>query len=318
MSEQKVPRRLFKYRAFTPLSLELLLADQVFFADPGTFNDPLDTRPRLEADLNNSELQALLIRLAETRFSMELKAAARSMRSEGERTQAYIKSRSQSLAQALADEAEYQASDPSYEVSLEEARTQVLRFAIERELLKRYEKGILSLASRHNCPLMWSHYGDQHRGICLGYSVPAGVTDLHRVRYGGSRRVLASDVKDMVNGDKNARLRVDEGVLLRKAQSWRYEREWRLIGSRGLHDSPLELEEVIFGLRCPDVVRHSIARALSGRGREVKLLSIEEKPGTFLLKQAALDEQELLLAYPRRALDIAGAFFDLDATDEVS
>jgi len=77
MSEQKVPRRLYKYRAFTPLSLELLLADQVFFADPSTFNDPLDTRPRLEADLDNAELQDLLIRLAETRLSMELKAASK-------------------------------------------------------------------------------------------------------------------------------------------------------------------------------------------------------------------------------------------------
>jgi hypothetical protein len=43
----------------------------------------------------------------------------------------------------------------------------------------------------------------------------------------------------------------------RKAASWRYEREWRVIGQRGLHTSPLELEELIFGMRCEETVRYA-------------------------------------------------------------
>lgn len=305
MPEQSLPRRLYKYKAFTPLSLELLLADQVFFADPSTFNDPLDTRPRLEADLDNAELQSLLVRLAEARLALELAAAAKGMRTDGPKTQAHILSRSQALAQALADEVDQDARHPDLTVPREAAKTRLLRHAIERELLHRYERGILSLASRHDCPLMWSHYGDQHRGLCIGYSVPERqALELHKVSYGGHRRVMASDVRDMLNGEEEARRRVDEGVLLRKAHSWRYEREWRLIGTRGLSDSPLELEEVIFGLRCPEVVRHSVARALSGRHRKVKLYAITERPGTFLLRRAPVDEEELAAEYPRRALDV--------------
>jgi hypothetical protein len=86
--------------------------------------------------------------------------------------------------------------------------------------------------------------------------VPAEIgEDLHKVKYGGSRLVPTSKVIAMLNGDGDARREVDEAILLRKAASWRYEREWRLIGQRGLQDSPLELEEVIFGMRCKESVK---------------------------------------------------------------
>jgi hypothetical protein len=40
----------------------------------------------------------------------------------------------------------------------------------------------VALGARADCPLMWSHYGDQHNGICIGYSIPDDAT-VHRVRY---------------------------------------------------------------------------------------------------------------------------------------
>jgi hypothetical protein len=45
------PKRVYKYRAFSELLAEALVLDQLFFADPSSFNDPLDARPTLEADL---------------------------------------------------------------------------------------------------------------------------------------------------------------------------------------------------------------------------------------------------------------------------
>jgi hypothetical protein len=77
----------------------------------------------------------------------------------------------------------------------------------------------------------------------------------NKVEYGGSRLVQASKVAAMLEGDNMARQAVDTAVLLRKAASWRYEREWRLVGQRGLQNSPLELEEVIFGIRSESAVK---------------------------------------------------------------
>ena len=95
----------------------------------------------------------------------------------------------------------------------------MLRYRIELELLQRYEKGIVALAERADCPLLWSHYGDQHGGICIGYSVPTDtVDDVHKVNYGGSRQVSASLVAAMLAESDDARMQVDEAVLLRKAE----------------------------------------------------------------------------------------------------
>src|SRR5262245_29550689 len=67
----KIPATLYKYRSFSNLTLDGLIADQLFFADPSTFNDPLDTKPVLEADLDAAALADILRRLVEERVRAE-------------------------------------------------------------------------------------------------------------------------------------------------------------------------------------------------------------------------------------------------------
>ena len=186
---------------------------------------------------------------------------------------------------------------------------QPLRYRIELELLRRYEKGIVSFAERGDCPLMWSHYGDQHRGICLGYSVPEGATgDVHQVAYEGDRLVRASEVAAMLDGDDIASARVDAAVMLRKAESWSYEQEWRLIGRRRTESSPLELEEVIFGMRCRDSAKYTIMKALECRNGSAKFYEMREESGTFNLRKDELGYEDQLFTYfPRRHLNILEA-----------
>jgi len=312
--ETTIPRRLFKYRAFSSLSLDLLVSDRVYYADPSTFNDPLDTRPSLKIDLNVAELENTLSRLVERRTNAEMSAAAKTIKYRGPKTRDHIERHSRRQAEQLIDEIWHNATDPEYD--FDDPQPFHFRRHIEVELLRQYDKGIVSLAGRATCPLMWSHYGDQHRGICIGYSVPERTaSDVHKVRYGGSRLVEASKVAAMLAGNDVARNQVDEAVLLRKAHSWRYEREWRLIEQRGLQNSPLELEEVIFGMRCVPSVKHAVVKALEGRDRQVKFYEMREIPGTFRLKKYALnDDDELFVQFPRRWLSTLEAFEPLFAT----
>lgn len=129
--------------------------------------------------------------------------------------------------------------------------------------------------------------------------------------YGGSRNVKASDV-DAIEADVQARRRVDEAALFRKAPDWRYEREWRLVGNRGSQDSPLELEEVIFGVRCPTTVKFTIVKALENRRRNVQFYEVPEPHGTFKLRKRLLETAELLAGLPLRHLDIYDHFKNLD------
>ncbi|MFE8585837.1 DUF2971 domain-containing protein [Sphingomonas sp. NCPPB 2930] len=177
-----------------------------------------------------------------------MSAAAKTIRYRGPKTIEHISRHSRREAARLIERIRYDATSPAYEIA--DPELFLLGHYVESELLQRYDKGVLSLAERAHCPLMWSHYGDQHRGLCVGYSIPDDVrSDLHRISYVGSRLVQASAVGRMLDGDSAAREQAEEAVLLRKAAEWRYEKEWRLIGPRGLHDSPIELEEIDFGMR---------------------------------------------------------------------
>lgn len=308
---KKIPRRLYKYRAFSNLTLESLVGDQLWYADPSTFNDPLDTRPSLNTDLDVHQLENVLRRLVENRIRAEMSAAAKTIRYQGPKTLGHIERHSHHRAEQLIADIAYNATNPEYDFG--DPHAFLLGQYIEEELLRQYEKGIISLAVRATCPLMWSHYGEQHNGICIGYSVPAdAASEIHLVEYGGSRFVDASDIAKMLDGDEIARKRVDSAVLLRKAADWRYEREWRLVGPRGLQDSPLELEEVIFGMRCKSPVMYAIAKALENRDRLVKFFEMREVRGTFKLKKMPLDLNELSASMPRRARSIYEAFEKLD------
>ncbi len=311
MSKQpNTPTRLYKYRAFSNRLLDMLVEDELYYANPSDFNDPLDSRPTLAADLDVHELEHLLSRLVTQRTKAEMTAAANAIKYRGPRTLDHIARHSRNKAAQLVSQVEYSAGNPIYDVM--DPHRFLLRQYLEEELLRRYDRGIVSFGSRATCPLMWSHYGDQHRGICAGYSVPADATDqLHKINYGGSRNVKASDVAAMdINAD--ARRRVDEAVLLRKAASWRYEREWRLIGNRGSQPSPLELEEVVFGIRCQPTVKYAIVKALENRRRPVQFNEMHECPGTFQLRKRRLDVDELGVSLPRRSRDALEAFENLD------
>lgn len=304
------PTRLYKYRTFSESTLSVLVEDVVYFADPSTFNDPLDVSPNVRPDLSVPELEAMLTALVNRRVTAELSDAASTLRYRGPRTAEHIEKLARRAADQVISTIRYNATDPDYAVDSPEQL--LLAQAIEDELRRDYGKGVLSLAERSNCPLMWSHYGGQHHGVCLGYSLPTGMTQqVGRVRYGGSRLVLASSIQAMLRGDEGARETVDASVLFTKARRWAYEREWRLIGKQGLQDSPLELEEVIFGMRCPTAVIYAITRSLATRGREVNFFVIREQQGNFELRKLRLDLNSLNAELPRRCREYDGLFDDV-------
>ena len=93
--------------------------------------------------------------------------------------------------------------------------------------------------------LMWSHYADNHRGICLEFALDSPV-------FGSAKEVqyLSSYPKWAPHS-----LMTDTSphVLLTKSDAWAYEHEYRIIGlsggiSRPYKDSPLELSGDYLGI----------------------------------------------------------------------
>lgn len=94
-----------------------------------------------------------------------------------------------------------------------------------------------SFSEESNSTLMWSHYADSHRGICVEYDFNdvAENSILHKllfpVCYTENPVYLGDLIKDKDN-DKICSYPVDTAVvcaLINKSTSWQYEREWRII-----------------------------------------------------------------------------------------
>jgi hypothetical protein len=96
---------------------------------------------------------------------------------------------------------------------------------------------------------------------------------------------------------------------------WGYEKEWRLIGPRGVNASPLEMEEIVFGMRCAAAVKYAVVKALEDRDRAVRFYEIREQPGRFTLVKRAMDTDELKVSFPHRARSIHEAFAGLTDLD---
>lgn len=82
--------------------------------------------------------------------------------------------------------------------------------------------------------LLWAHYAENHKGICLEYDFPDdALTQFISIRYSDSQPVLERVVR-FYEGDNNAgalsiRIGPDAAVFLTKSLDWKYEHEWRML-----------------------------------------------------------------------------------------
>jgi len=287
------PGKVFRYQKFSELSLDALCHDQLYFSDPKAFNDPLDCQPNVESDSNVDELRSILREQIQKRVEAETLSSLSSAKVVGDTATQHAKSIAVQLAENELANIGYHATNPDYECSNIDAECKLLTYAIQSELLKQYDRGICCFSSTVDNPLLWSHYGDQHRGLCVGYDLNRKPKPrLHKVVYGSNRIIHTSAImKAIVEKRHEYQERLDRDVLLRKALPWSYEEEWRLLGNRGIQDSVLALKDITFGLRCPIAVKHALINALGSRLGGVEFYEIYQVKGSFDLKKRNVETE---------------------------
>lgn len=300
---KRLPGTFYKYRDFSKNTLDSLCYDRLYFAHPGIFNDPLDCNATVECDSSPDELRTLLAVLIRKRVKSEVLDSLSQARVQGAGAAAYAEKRALLEVQSQLAEIAYNATNPEYTVPKDEAEGWELTREIDRELRRYYERGVCCFSTTYASPLLWSHYGDQHRGLCIGYGLDRRPKPQpRRVVYGGSRAVPTSLLtKALVHEDQIAKEELDRDVLLRKARGWGYEKEWRLIGAQGDQDSPLLLKDITFGLRCPSSVVHAVTKALAARISPVRYYQMDEVNGRFILRRREVDIDELDMYMPNTA-----------------
>ena len=117
-------------------------------------------------------------------------------------------------------------------------------------------QGLLCFGADWSNAVMWSHYGEKHKGVCLGFDVRR--TLLQRIEY-KDKRVRAALGSDPATAVLTPALQNQLACI--KAQAWHYEEELRrfvvlasTVSEPPLHfvsfDADMQLKEVILGDRC--------------------------------------------------------------------
>lgn len=120
--------------------------------------------------------------------------------------------------------------------------------------------GVCSFSSDMNETLLWSHYADDHKGVCLGYKLPtAEFKSDKKFQFIGADKVKYSS--DLMWGlFKKAPMKVTDFVdelikiyLTTKDEAWDYEKEKRIIrGEHGKYNiNGKFLRQICFGLQTP-------------------------------------------------------------------
>lgn len=244
--------RLYRYQPFDPERLRnLLQTNKVHCTSPDRFNDPWDCRPCLnEAELEKPDV-----------LEKHMKWFEQADRKHHPKTEEEHSRMAEALRQNPG-----RVREMVNEVSA----------GIGSVIDQRY--GVCCFTTKSDSTLMWSHYADHHRGIC--------------VEFGTDNEVVCAALKVLYCDEYPFLDLADDGALhnllplISKSSDWGYEDEYRLVaqerkvalgtGSLMMDDHMLELptrtiESVIVGCSTPGNVRDEVHKIVAETGGAVEI-----------------------------------------------
>lgn len=141
--------------------------------------------------------------------------------------------------------------------------------------------GLSSFSEVHDHELMWAHYADQYRGICIAYSFAKLLDDLgDDVSF---VRMYYNEMVPLVRHSRQEPNDVAKMVLSYKNYRWLYEREWRMFAPLGkiLYTDKSCVTRVYLGSRIAPDKRTKIIRTMISLGIETHDMKIEKYSMTF-------------------------------------
>ena len=150
----------------------------------------------------------------------------------------------------------YEMADRNRRSALRATRDQLTR-----------NRGMLCFSADWRDPVIWAHYSDKHRGICLSFEVPD--EKCRKVNYVANRLPFPAKLSE-ADAEK---------LLFTKYVSWKYEQEIRVWAElndseRGLYFAPfgemLNLVKVVAGASC-SLSASEITEALGPLARDTSV-----------------------------------------------
>ncbi|CAM3479615.1 DUF2971 domain-containing protein [Arcobacter aquimarinus] len=162
-------------------------------------------------------------------------------------------------------------------------------------IIEKSKVGILSMSTNNKNILMWSHYADNHKGLCFGFKndfyKESGIT-MSKVIYSEDDRYelipyLGCEIEDI------------KRMFTLKSRYWEYEEEFRLLdlkNSYGLKRfNNKYLKEILFGCKADETNIKKIIQLCQLNGfKHVIFKKARIVPGKFELDFDELDKNKYL------------------------
>ncbi|WP_166727605.1 DUF2971 domain-containing protein [Mucilaginibacter gilvus] len=218
-------RPLYKYRANDKYLIDLITKSELYFSSPIDFNDPFDSNLEILNAVGKEEI-----------------------------IEHYRKT--------------VKPSDDFFSNILEKSLNDKSVFEIINSTLKKEfykwvnEAAICSLSKTSHDLLMWGHYTNCHKGVCLGFDpslLETSLGTIYDVKY--TKPVPKINIYD------NPTDAVIE-FFCAKSNHWKYEKEVRIIqGKVGPYKFPKEaLVKIVFGVKCDDKEKVKIMELVYNSG----------------------------------------------------
>lgn len=160
----EMPPKFYKYRSVDGASKsrakEIVLEDKIFFASPSHFNDPFDLRPVFSLEASAERQKDDYLRLSR-KFEPHLTEA-------------------QHEAEAI--------RVMTSSLSKDNLATTTTAIQVIHNFHVRASVGVFCVSTKPDDILMWAHYADSHKGICLEFDgMQSLMAHAQRVEYSQDR-----------------------------------------------------------------------------------------------------------------------------------
>lgn len=256
-----IPIRFCRYRSLSGESAtwvrDSILHSKHFFASPLSFNDPFDCRPYFELRGTRTELIKYYDQLI-ARHMPELGRDARRA------------------------EARRRVSDPAFDPRLP-GNMDGFRKMYQDTVTS--QVGVMCISEIADDILMWAHYADSHRGICL-------VFDPNDAFFATAQPVLYREERPRVNPLVHSQEQMLDAAMFTKSKHWSYEREWRILQYKkgaGVYTVPVpSLVQVVLGANISAESEANIRQWIAQAPTKISVVSASLSATKFKVETAGI------------------------------
>lgn len=242
LEDQKIPKFVYRMRPVNKFLFDSLINSQLWFSNPRDFNDPFD------CDIN-----------------------MRVIDSTPDQMQAYFETH---LRPFLSADELAQINPQAFGVDTFE---KYLNAAAKRVIQR---KGIACFLSDYRNLLMWAHYADAHRGVCLKFDVEEDA------KFFSPSKLVRYHVDYPVYDYLAERNEFVNQMFFTKSNEWEYEEEVRVLKStKGNYQfKSSALKEVILGCRISDEDKSTLIKVLSNHYPDCQIIQARKSENSFSLE----------------------------------